>query len=83
MYLKLAFSIAIHSEADIYLFDEVVAVGDLAFQQKCIEKILELQKQQKTVIFVSHDDRIIKRLAQRIIAIDKGKLLAGEQPISG
>ena len=75
MYVRLAFAIAIHSQADIYLFDEVIAVGDEAFQKKCISKILELKNQNKTIVYVSHDSRIADKLSADFIRIDKGSLV--------
>ncbi len=74
MYVKLAFSIAIHSEADIYLFDEVIAVGDQAFQEKCISKILEMKQEQKTILFVSHNPYIKEKLSAATISLQKGKM---------
>lgn len=74
MYKRLAFSIAIHSEADIYLFDEVLAVGDANFKRKYIERITDLKNQQKTIIFVTHDHLFLEKFAQRIIYLSKGKL---------
>lgn len=75
MYLRLAFSIAIHSEADIYLFDEVLAVGDVNFQEKCMARIEVLKNQQKTIIFVTHDPYFIKKFAQRVVQLKKGRLV--------
>jgi ABC-type polysaccharide/polyol phosphate transport system ATPase subunit len=74
MYVRLAFAVAIHSHADIYLFDEVIAVGDEPFQEKCINKIIDLRKDNKTIIYVSHDSRIAEKLSARIIRIDKGRM---------
>jgi len=75
MYLRLAFSIAIHSEADIYLIDEILAVGDEDFQKKCLEKIFELKKRGKTLIVVTHDRKLMEQIADRIIFINKGDIL--------
>ena len=74
MYVRLAFAIAIHSEADIYLFDEVIAVGDLDFQDKCFNKIMELRQNNKTIVFVRHDLELIMKFSARVIHINKGKL---------
>lgn len=76
MYLRLAFSIAIHSEADIYLFDEAISVGDESFQEKCLNSIKKLCSQEnKTVIFVSHNRNILDAIADRIVKIEKGEIL--------
>lgn len=71
MYLRLAFSIAIHSEVDIYLIDEIIAVGDESFQKKCIKKIIELREAGKTLLVVSHSLATIQQLVHRTIFIQK------------
>lgn len=73
MYLRLGFSIAIHSSADILLIDEILAVGDESFQKKCIEKIQELKNNQKTIIIVTHDMKIMGQITDRVINIVKKK----------
>src|SRR5262249_9111351 len=75
MYLRLAFSIAIHSEPDIYLIDEILTVDDESFQMKCIEKIRDLQKKQKSLIIISHDKSLVRELAQRIIYLENGSIV--------
>jgi ABC-type polysaccharide/polyol phosphate transport system ATPase subunit len=75
MYVRLAFSIAVESDADIYLFDEVITVGDSEFQEKCAQKILGLKDQGKTIVFVRHDERLIEKLGARVIHIKKGELV--------
>ena len=74
MYLRLAFSIAFHSEADIYLIDEILSVGDAGFQRKCLEKINQLKKIGKTLIVITHDKPLMEQIVDRIIYIDKGQL---------
>ena len=74
MYLRLAFSIAIHSPAETYLFDEVLAVGDQEFQQKCNERIAELKHKGKTVVIVSHGVDRIKHTIDRIISLRHGEI---------
>lgn len=76
MYVRLGFSIAIYTKADIFLIDEVLAVGDAAFQKKCMQKMNDLKKNGKTIIFVSHNERAVKSFCQRAILLDHGKLLA-------
>lgn len=74
MNLRLAFSVAAHLEAEILLVDEVLAVGDLVFQQKCIEKMEEVRQSGLTILFVSHDMDAVKKLCQRGFLLQKGKL---------
>lgn len=74
MQVRLAFSIAIRSKTDILLIDEVLAVGDAAFQQKCYKHFLQLKKEKRTVVFISHDMGAIKRFCDRSIAIESGKI---------
>jgi len=72
MYLRLAFSIAIHSEADIYLFDEILAVGDEEFQKKCLKKIIQLKKNHnKTLLFVTHNRQLMEDITDRIVFLKK------------
>lgn len=80
MQVRLAFSIAIHAQADILLIDEVLAVGDVAFQQKCFEVFRNLKKQSKTVIFVSHDLGTIAEFCDEVALINKSKLLKIGKP---
>ena len=70
--LRLGFSIAINTDPDILLVDEVLAVGDEAFQNKCYRLIAELQERGKTILFVSHDLAVVERVASRIIWMNKG-----------
>jgi len=75
MYLKLAFSVAAHLEPEILLVDEVLAVGDLAFQKKCLGKMGEVAKQGRTVLFVSHNMSAIKELCQRGLLLQSGTIV--------
>ena len=70
--LRLGFSIAVHTNPDILLVDEVLAVGDEAFQNKCYRLIHDLQQQGKTILFVSHDLAVVERVASRIIWLNQG-----------
>ncbi len=75
MYLRLAFSVAAHLQADILLVDEVLAVGDAAFQEKCIGKMRDVTSQSgRTVLFVSHNMDAVHKLCPRTILISKGKV---------
>ncbi len=75
MRVRLGFSIAIHSKAEILLIDEILAVGDKSFRNKCSEKLKELVQGDKTIVMVSHDIERMKEITDRIIYIEKGKLL--------
>lgn len=74
MYLRLGFSIAIHSDFDILLIDEILAVGDLNFQAKCIGKIREFQNAGKTIIIVSHNRKMLELICNRIYYMERGML---------
>ena len=74
MYLRLAFSVAAHLEPDILLVDEVLAVGDISFQEKCIKKMSQFAKKGFTVLVVSHNMRIIETLTERCIYLQAGSL---------
>jgi lipopolysaccharide transport system ATP-binding protein len=75
MYVRLAFAVAAHVDPDILIVDEVLAVGDMAFQKKCLNKMQDAGHQGRTVIFVSHNMPAITRLCQRAILLDGGKVL--------
>ncbi len=79
MFLRLAFSIAVHSPADIFLFDEVLAVGDEEFQSRCFERIESIREQEGTILVVSHDYTALERICDRIVTIDHGLVVGGEQ----
>lgn len=69
MQLRLAFAIACHAKGDIYIFDEILAVGDADFQKKCLQFFDELLAQQKTIIIISHDLKFIKKHADRLLIL--------------
>jgi len=75
MVLRLAFSVAIHVDPDILLIDEVLAVGDAAFQTKCFDRILDFRRQGKTILCVSHAAGMVQKLCTRGIWIDHGELI--------
>jgi lipopolysaccharide transport system ATP-binding protein len=74
MYVRLAFAVAAHLEPDILIVDEVLAVGDAAFQQKCLGKMKDIRSQGRTVIVVSHNMATIASLCQRAIWLDAGQM---------
>ena len=75
MCMRLAFALAIFVEPDILLIDDILAVGDEEAQQKCINKIFEFQKSGKTIVVVSHNMNMIKELCNRVILLEKGKII--------
>ena len=76
MYLRLAFAVAAHLEPEILLIDEILAVGDAAFQKKCLGKMDEVARTGRTVLFVSHNIAAIQQLTHNSILLDGGKLIA-------
>jgi lipopolysaccharide transport system ATP-binding protein len=76
MYLRLAFAVAAHLRTEILLIDEVLAVGDAAFQRKCIEKMNEVAREGRTVLFVSHNLAAVSRLCSVGIVLDGGRIAA-------
>lgn len=75
MYVKLAFAVASHLDAEIMIMDEVLAVGDVKFQKKCLGKMGDEAKGGKTVLYVSHNMATIRNLCTRCIVLDKGKMI--------
>jgi len=73
MYMRLAFAVAVAETPDILLVDEILAVGDTKFQEKCLRRIKEFQKEGSTMIMVSHDLNMINEYCQKILVLDKGK----------
>ena len=74
MYVRLGFAVAVNMDPDILLVDEVLAVGDEAFQRKCINKIREFQHEGRTIVFVSHGMDQVRQLCDRAFVLDHGKL---------
>jgi len=83
MYMRLAFSVAAHLDPDILLMDEVLAVGDLSFQQKCLQRVENLASEGRTIIFVSHSMGDIARFCDQVIWIDGGKIRFFGETIEG
>ena len=76
MFVKLAFSVAAHLDSEIMIMDEVLAVGDMSFQKKCLTKMREAAKQDgRTVLYVSHNMNTIRQLCDRCVVLDKGKIV--------
>ena len=73
-YARLGFSVAIHIDSDIFLADEVLAVGDKPFKEKCIEKMEEVRKSGRTLFYVSHSAGSVRRMCDRVLVLEDGKL---------
>src|SRR6476469_937531 len=75
MYLRLAFSVAVHTDPDVFLVDEILAVGDEPFQKKCLAKIKELAAAGKTLIVVSHDLDLVAHVCERGVLLEHGRVI--------
>jgi ABC-2 type transport system ATP-binding protein len=80
MFLRLAFAVAVHTDPDIFLVDEILSVGDEPFQKKCLERIRELQAAGRTMIVVSHELEMLERLCTRIVVLRKGRTVFDGDP---
>jgi ABC-type polysaccharide/polyol phosphate transport system ATPase subunit len=80
MYVRLGFSIAAHLDPDILLLDEVLAVGDAAFQEKCLTRIAELKRRGTTIVFISHDLGAVERICDRVILMRRGEIVTSGSP---
>jgi len=74
MYLRLAFSIAVHTDPEIFLIDEILAVGDEPFQKKCLDKIKELAEAGRTLVVVSHDLDLVSKICSRGVLLERGRV---------
>ena len=72
MYVKLAFAVASHLDSEILIMDEVLAVGDMKFQKKCISKMLDVAKSGRTILYVSHNMQTIEELCNRVVVLENG-----------
>lgn len=76
MYVKLAFSVAAHLDSEIMIMDEVLAVGDMAFQKKCLDKMSDVSKSEgRTILYVSHNMNTIRQLCDRVVVLDHGHVV--------
>ena len=80
MLVRLAFAVMIQVDADILLIDEVLAVGDAAFQQKCFDEFFRMRDEGKTVVFVTHDMAAVERFCHRALLLERGRLVATGDP---
>ncbi len=76
MVLRLGFAVAVHTDPEIILMDEVLAVGDEAFQHKCLRKIQEFQQEGRTILLVSHDMNQVRQVATRTVWLHQGRVMA-------
>jgi ABC-2 type transport system ATP-binding protein len=72
--MRLAFSVAINVQAEILLIDEILAVGDQHFQEKCLKKLMELKKSGKTIVIVTHDKSAVKKFCDRAVWLYEGEI---------
>jgi ABC-2 type transport system ATP-binding protein len=80
MHMRLAFAVAIHTEPDIFLVDEVLSVGDVSFREKCTAKIQEIKHSGRTFILVSHSEQQVRSLCERVIWLHRGLVMADGTP---
>jgi len=75
MFLRLAFAVAVHTDPDVFLVDEILAVGDEPFQRKCLERIAQLSAEGRTLIVVSHDLDLVKKVCDRGVVLGAGRVV--------
>ena len=80
MYMRLAFSLAIHVSPDILFIDEILAVGDQAFQNKCFDRLHQFKRSEMTIVMVSHDLRSLQNICERLIWINRGEIMLSGEP---
>jgi ABC-2 type transport system ATP-binding protein len=80
MYVRLGFAIAVSVEPDLLLIDEVLAVGDEAFQRKCLERVREFQREGRTIVFVTHAPDLVRQICDRAVVLDHGKVVLDGTP---
>lgn len=80
MFLRLAFAVAVYTDPDVFLVDEILAVGDEPFQRKCLARIRELRDQGRTLVIVSHDLDMVADLCDRGILLEKGVVVMDDEP---
>ncbi len=75
MFLRLAFAVAVHTDPDVFLIDEILAVGDEPFQRKCLERIRQLSAEGRTLVVVSHDLELVEQVCDRGVVLEAGRLV--------
>ncbi len=83
MYARLGFSVAIHVDADIFLADEVLAVGDRPFKKKCMSKMQEIRRQGTTIFYVSHATASVRNMCDRVLVLESGHLAYDSKTVEG
>jgi ABC-2 type transport system ATP-binding protein len=76
MFLRLAFAVAVHTDPDVFLVDEILAVGDEPFQHKCLERVRQLSAEGRTLVVVSHDLDLVEQVCDRGVVLERGRLVA-------
>ncbi len=74
MFSRLGFAVAVHTDSDIFLIDEVLAVGDRPFKRKCLARMAEIRKEGRTMVYVSHAAGSVRKMCDRVLILEKGKL---------
>lgn len=74
MFARLGFAVAVHTDSDIFLVDEVLAVGDRPFKRKCMQRMEEIRKEGRTLFYVSHAPGSVRKMCDRVLVLEKGKL---------
>lgn len=80
MYMRLGFSVAVNLDADVFLIDEILAVGDRTFQDRCLERVREIRAGGRTILLVSHDMSLIERMCDRAYLLVGGRVMAEGEP---
>jgi ABC-type polysaccharide/polyol phosphate transport system ATPase subunit len=80
MTLRLSFAVAAHVRPEIFIVDEVLAVGDADFQEKCFDHFESLKKEGVTIVLVSHDMSSIERFSDRVVLLERGRIVAAGEP---
>jgi ABC-2 type transport system ATP-binding protein len=75
MFLRLAFAVAVHTDPDVFLVDEILAVGDEPFQRKCLERVAQLSAEGRTLVVVSHDLDLVEKVCDRGVVLERGLLV--------
>ncbi len=83
MYVRLGFAVAVNVEPDVLLVDEVLAVGDAAFQRKCLDHVKRFQREGRTIVVVSHGTEVMRQNCQRVMVMNHGKVITVDQPGEG
>ena len=74
-FMRLAFAVAVHTDCDLFLIDEVLAVGDQPFRRKCLKRIMELKREGRTMVYVSHSATQVRRVCERGIVLEAGRMV--------